>query len=1017
MGDCQEAEAAVKNLGHVAVYSSVEKVGLLKSTRVVVVAENALFVFPKKSGKPQNVYSYLTLEECKVNNTKIKMKFGGDSVSIESKQADSFMSAFNGALALFLAPKELEKFGLQMAENQSTFVIYSRLNDILEQRRIALDSSTLELLMSTILYKNTRIALPGENVAAVRVFLQILPLCKFIHEVTFPAFEFTKQDIEWLKQSSHVRYFSFTGKVGRDVLECLKEMKPFMCSFSNDGLSKDDLKVISEIPSLGNEFHGVFDLNTLQYFYSDYLEARKLAVINVDGTPSLNIRALLEHARDIVCLSVGSCNLEISYTLGDLASLDLKKLRVLNLAGNVCNKQPDGVDLPGALFTLNVDNVHWGKDCLVSFLSLVLNNFPKGLRLSISQAEADDEEWNKVFSFFATVDHATLASLSWNCNPVRAELFEMLKHSESLEYLSMNGCFSEKDSVAVLNFTSFLKTVVGLKCLIARGTKDRYLGTSIFNVLRAIRPCSPIEILDLQDSRCGDDGIDQFREAIVPNTTIKIIAFDGIMPKKLDSLQALITDLSAKNSLLVSYPDRDMALLGKPQGVPELKAKLSLGADPEASSRFFQFYHELAFPNELDQAVLDKLRDENPRPVRQLKRSLSELQHLNVTFPVIFEPRKPEIRHRPIIEEEPRVSHEEERDSYPARPEPQPVHEKKEFDLKATPRRARNEGERHSLLLEKPEDAPQYRPRSNTLDISAPSNVNQEVILSKSEEEQEPKPQERTRQPPIKATMPRATHHKEQAPTQKGDSKRRAPVPTLPRDRLSSSTKQITAKEQNDVIRKKSGPAKVSSARRETREEHEMLTKKRPTRRTNDNEKTRSRDETENEHEHKVTKTTTRQRPASARSPGDEEEPEPRKGGRKKAMSFRISRGQIIEEEGETPKRGGIIREETPLRNAKAKLKKISQEQARTVPRTRRKTTSDTDDTFEQKQKPVRKLPPKPPAKITWKMPKMTDITFDQRVWVQKAQPYSVGIIFNEIKYEMDDSVDEPRNQTLERIE
>lgn len=1032
MSDCQDALDALKALGHIAFHASVEKVGvssIFNRPKVLVVAENGIWAFPKKSGKPQSVCSYLTLEECKIDKGKIKLKFAGDVVIIETKQGDRIVEALREALGQFLTPQELEKFNIQKCEKQTNFVIYSRLTAVIEQKKVTLDAPTLELFMRTILYQQTHIVLPANNVQAVRVFLQVLPLCKFVTQVTFPEFEFDKQDIEWLKQSSHLRYISFTGRLSRDMIDYLKEAKPFTCGFNKiSGMTVDDLMAFREIPCLGNEFHYVFDLTTFEYFSSDYLAARRLNLINVDHTPNLNVRAMLENAKNIVCLSIADCNLEVAYTMSDLVSLDLKKLRVVNLAGNRCNRKvSDQFDMSTPLFTVNVDRVQWGEECLAAFLSMALRSFPKGLRLSISQAEASDSEWERVFSLFSGIPRTTLASLSWNNNPVKAEFFEMLKRSEGIEYLSVNGCFGEKDSMTTLNFASYLKTVAGLRFLSARGTKDRCFGDNLFTVLNAIRACSPIEILDIQDSRCGDDGIDHMRECFLPNTTIKVLCFDGVGPKTLTKYQQLIDDLSAKPHLKVSYPEQDMALLGKHQDVSELKAKLVLdaGSDLQKPFHVFKFTEELPFPREIDPVFLERLLSDTPGALRPMRRSVYELCHLNVIGPIV-----PERRPMP----EPRSTRPRDADEeIPKRNEPEAVTERRPTDLKATPRKSRLQSsetdKQHSLLLDKTDeemrDSTSTRPRSNTMEIYVPTkadSVNQDTVeftLSHSRDDSDPKPQEKTpnsaRQPPIRMTVPHVKPQRESMGTShKAEGKGRPPVPQLPRDRLGA------AKQSKEVVevKKKPAQAKASSARRGSKEEQEQAARslRKPVpRRSNENDRTRSRDDSDIEREvDEKPKKIRRKQPGSARAEVEEEEPVPKKATRKKALSVRPApRG---EDGGATSKRSGV-RQATPTRNAPVKSRKISQEGSRTVPRPRRK-TSDSDEKNEQKQKQnARKLPPKPPAKILWKMPKMIDIAFDQRVWVQRAQPYSVGVIFNEIKFEDDDGADESRNQTLERID
>ena len=639
MDDPDDVLAEVKERGHFVVYADVEKVAtktVSKGSRVIVITESVLFVYHKKSKKLVCEHTYLFLEEMSCKNTRIKLVFDDDVVTIDSQNAPKIMKKLRLVLSHFLTEFELEKFGLTKPENQSSFAILMRMHAILDLKKTKPDHSTMNTFTKAILYRYPRLALSEGNEDAVRVFLRILPLCTFLVEVHFPEFEFNEQEFAWLAQCQHLKYVSVTGKVDWNVLEFLKMIHVSACAFSKSDMSIDELKAVKEVPGVGNGFHKAFSLTTFQYFTTDYLATRNIAVLNMDATPNLNVRAVLQSLENIVLLSMSCCNLEVSNTMHDLEMFELKKLRYVNISGNRCNLRVNEVSkLPPLLFGLNVTSVQWGDGCLVNFFEMVFKHFPNGLRLYVGDAEATYQEWANLGAYLGTVERTTLASLSWNGNPMTPQFIHLLERSPFIEYLSVNRCFKYLESKMILRFAKTLRNFSNLKYFCARGSKSYFFGPYLYLILTALLRC-PVEIVDIRNSGCGDICLERLKEFILGHPTLRIVDIDGVVPTNFDKYVAFMREILKKPELRVSYPENDINKITDPNLASSLKGLLVLDGDTHIGKPFYVYKYVEApiFPRVVSNAQLAELRrdtvDDGERHL-----TLEEIQYIGLVPPVL----------------------------------------------------------------------------------------------------------------------------------------------------------------------------------------------------------------------------------------------------------------------------------------------------------------------------------------------------------------------------------------------
>lgn len=639
MEDPDDVLAEVKERGHYVIYANVEKVatkGVSKGSRVLIITESTLFVYHKKSKKQQCALSYLDLNEISCKNTRLTLDFGDNFAKIDSQNVQKVLKKLKLAISHFLTEAELEKFEIDKPETQASFPILMRLHKFLEIRDVHLDHSTISLFHKAILYQYPRLAVPEGNPEAVRVFLRILPLCTFLVEVHFPEFEFTDQELEWLIQCTHLKYVAFTGTVDFTILEFLKTINLCTCSFSKSDMSTEDLDAIKEVPCVANGFHRAFNFTTFQYFTSTYLPARHIAVLNMDSTPNLNVRLLLQSLSEVVLLSMASCNLEVSNTIHDLELFELKKLGYLNLSGNRCNlKVRDDVKLPPSLFNLTVANVQWGDNCLLSFFAMVFNNFPNGVRLSVSEAEATHAEWDQVASLFGTIEETRFVSLSWTRNPITPQFLQLLQRSPSIEHLSVTRCFSYLEWKTILRFAKCLRNLSNLKYFCLRGAKTHFVGPYLYLILAALRRC-PVEIVDIRNSGCGDSCMDRLKHFIMDHPTLKIIDFEGVVPTNHEKFASFLHEIHNKPGFKFSYPENDINKITDENLASSIKGLLVLDPDNHVGKPFhvYKFIEEPIFPRVLSHRLMCELTSEDP-PNPEKVHNIDDISRIDLIPPIL----------------------------------------------------------------------------------------------------------------------------------------------------------------------------------------------------------------------------------------------------------------------------------------------------------------------------------------------------------------------------------------------
>jgi hypothetical protein len=515
-------------------------------------------------------------------------------VTIISAPGDPLRDAINAVLVQLLSASELIKFNLTKVGEQSSFMIFSRLLERIETGKWTVQDSTLEFFRKMIVYQQASVILPLNAPYAPELMLDILPLCHWVRSLTFPHFEFAREDIDRLEQCPFLRYLSFTDGLS-PALESflLNSCTAFGCSFAHSEFSESFLELLNPRPFLGLEFRNAVATPPVSYFCNQFFTETRLMVLSLDVSRGLDLPQLVAQLPGISMLSLAYCDLDIAIVFRLLADLDFPNLRVLNLSGNSCQSPLQIPRVPPSLFSLSVNKIQWHDDRLCEFLAFLFANFDRGLRLSIAQAATDS--WESVFKLFSRTKFSCLASLNWSENLLSPSLFSFFGKNQFLDSLILRGCFDsdETRSVQILTFGSYLLSGPSIRELNLRSTKshrmDRYL-----NVICTSLECLPtLEILDLSGSHAGDPGIQSLATLITASPHLSQIDFDGLCPTSYESYLRLIDTVRQFPHLRANHPDRDIARFARVTDVSGLTAAFVV---PSAEDRETPFHLFRAFP-------------------------------------------------------------------------------------------------------------------------------------------------------------------------------------------------------------------------------------------------------------------------------------------------------------------------------------------------------------------------------------------------------------------------------------
>ena len=378
--------------------------------------------------------------------------------------------------------------------------------------------------------------------------------CGFRH-IHFDGVSITKNYLNWCRCVAEDTDSSLTG-----------------LTFSNVKFKQKELMEIQKIAT-ERRFTSIGFINSIkEKHYDAFLKTfmisdttSSLQMITINNQNNLPIDKLIFKARDLCCLSLANCNVNIFTALEHVAQNRMGKLRLLNLSGNYAHAPAKPISLPDNLQKLQLDEVEWKERSMVPLWSYMCEKEWNGVfELSMSQAKAAETEWNALKIFMTNSKRSCISGLTWNFNPVFSELVKFLENSQHLVFLDFSNAFSPTDSTILNMFANALKEFEFLTTLTVASDESHDLQTNAIQLIRMAARLPHIQNLVVSGNSIGDEGVQVMGEFVHKNPSIKCVCFDGSRMSSVDTWTRFIESAGgAGRQILVEWPQSDMKRLSE----------------------------------------------------------------------------------------------------------------------------------------------------------------------------------------------------------------------------------------------------------------------------------------------------------------------------------------------------------------------------------------------------------------------------------------------------------------------
>lgn len=284
----------------------------------------------------------------------------------------------------------------------------------------------------------------------------------------------------------------------------------------------------------------------------------RLEFVRIERANPFALESVLPKLLSVKILSLADCQLELRDAFNAIFDSGLRCLRYINLSRNKCTVTPlNERDCPSWIQRIDVDDIQWGRNCLLGFLHNVLNGkWEHGLHLSVSRFQSSDD----IDEVFQDADRHPLRGLSWNSNPITKYFIRYISKCDQLQSLFVNQCFSQSSDL----FEKFCDAVRDLPCLRVlslTGSSDKSLKESLTTVLDKITQSS-IEMIDFGGHGVSPSFIEKIPDFCRANPRLTCVACDNNQVPSIDCFQAVINGIKALGRQLVfKYPENDIQAL------------------------------------------------------------------------------------------------------------------------------------------------------------------------------------------------------------------------------------------------------------------------------------------------------------------------------------------------------------------------------------------------------------------------------------------------------------------------
>ena len=643
--DCKKHLKINGNYEYLACYT-------LKSKKTFILTPTHFFL-TQKNFKPENKDSYIFpwnyLKKFSVQPDQVKLTFNTMksqpdpkeklefTLSFDKDEYDDGVSKVCNTIQNVLVPRELRALKFYnlnappvQITAQSALYRFRMLNSVAK-----LNSKATRQVEDIIIYAQPEIDISRfdqEVNKMIPIIFKLLPFLYNVQTVKVPPsdLDIYEDAFNAIKDSTSLLAIRLSGKCGEKLQQFLEYIKQAPdrgtqlsgLIFNHSNFTSNELEGISNFISYANVrsigFNSAIENDSMPDFYSSFLTPKvtdQLLCLNLDGTHNLDLDKIFPRLRKVALLSLENCNLNILkvFQLLNTYSVSMSQLRMINLSQNLIQIDEDlsefpSLDskLPSRLTGFVMNGITW-VNTLKSFFEFIFSHVDSKLKLSLSDADENEQQWQELFELFGESEYGGFSELIWDNNPINENLFSLLEKSQNMIRLQVNGCFTSKMENEVNSLCSFVKNSPKLEGLVVRNGKseEQHLGKNVVEVIKAAKEAPELLVLDVGNSRVGEVDEDEENtedtDALVKESLellsalckdsqkLKYLNYDGMMPNSADPYVETLNQLNEySDRIKISFPINDLEYLNSEDQLSDKQLN--------KIKRHFAFVMEYTFP-------------------------------------------------------------------------------------------------------------------------------------------------------------------------------------------------------------------------------------------------------------------------------------------------------------------------------------------------------------------------------------------------------------------------------------
>lgn len=492
-------------------------------------------------------------------NNYINLKFQTDNFDLILKTVDKIISYYFSSDELYERKLNVKK---SVVSNNKT--ILSRFNSVLKSYDETISSESLEVFIECLRYGNNKFdTCPIDNKYIPFVY-DCLILSDSVETIVLSFLEkehVTPKLLKLLSSNINIKHICFQNMRSDDVfLNFITDLSVCDTKIEAITLNNMDLNVnaLANIEKFASK-KSISSISIsesiipsgLNYFNNDFFTqslSQSLVLLSLSGVEKISVANILRNTHSLTFLALKRCCIDVFTTLNIVSDMT-SHVKVLDLSGNVCNKNDDFV-FPN-IDTLICDGVEWTKDTFYIFVTKLFN--ANVYHVSISEIKTDNIYIVNSLEYMASLnpEKLKLQTFIWDNNYIDENIFMFLESCAYLNTISLSNVLNEQNSEL---FIGCLPSLKYLNNVVVRGNENNNLGTNSGKIITQLLDLQYLQHVDLTGN-VTSSGVRHIDELAVKlkNVSKSIISIDN-SPADIDSIIELgrkLYDLRIDN---VAFP-------------------------------------------------------------------------------------------------------------------------------------------------------------------------------------------------------------------------------------------------------------------------------------------------------------------------------------------------------------------------------------------------------------------------------------------------------------------------------